>query len=544
MEVDERQMASPDSNAQGAPPAKENENLVSLMLKWPLQRKIATAAVILFSIALFAILIIQARTADQQLLYANLPLNDASNVVAWLKNQKVPYSLKNGGKDIWVSADQIYQTRLDLAANGIPSGGGVGFEVFDKQSFALTDYVQKVNHTRALQGELSRTITSLAPVEATRVHLALPEKRLFKNQQKKATASVIITLVPGKTLDDQQVQGIIHLVAGSVTGLDPKNVKVIDSSGIVLETKKRSEGDTILSSDMLAFQQEIEHRMEMRAQDLLDRTMGKDHAMIRISATIDFSKVEKTEELFDAEEPVIRSEQVNQESSGTETTSGGVPGVQSNLQGNEFGQSESTPSSNKNSRITNYEISKTISKVINPVGTITLLSVSVVVADRVNLDDKGAPTSTTPRSEEELTSIQKMVSSALGLVTDRGDKINVTSMPFVDTAQISTIDEPLPANLLYEYVPLIKYVLVGLAGFFIYFLLLRPVIKTMKGEVKQHNKTVEELEQEQKALEEQVEEEPEEPPLPVDDAITVLRRDVLKNQVPTAFILKNWIQEG
>lgn len=539
MEADQIQQ---DAAQTGTEPRKK-DNMLTIVQRWPLQRKLATVAVLLFSIGLFTILIIQARTAGQQLLYANLSMTDASNVTAWLKNQKIPYSLKNGGKDIWVSADQIYQARLDLAANGLPSGGGVGFEVFDKQSFALTDYVQKVNHTRALQGELARTITSLAPVESTRVHLALPEKRVFKNQQKKATASVIITLVQGKTLDQKQVQGIVHLVAGSVTDLEPENVKVIDSNGMVLDLKQKSEQDTILTVDMLAYQQEVEHRMEIRVQDLLDKTMGKDNGMVRVSAALDFSKVEKTEELFDAEEPVIRSEQVNQETNGVADTTGGIPGVQSNLQGNEFGQADTTvPPSNKQSRITNYEISKTISRVVNPVGSIEKLSVSVLVADKVEVDENGTVISTTPRSAEELQSIQDMVSTAIGLVEERGDMINVISMPFVSGEEEGMTEAPLPKNLLYEYIPFIKYGLITFAGLLIYFMLLRPVIKTMRGEVKQHYKTVEELEKEQ--LQTSEPEEPEEPPLPVDDAITALRRDVMKNHVPTAFILKNWIQEG
>lgn len=518
----------------------EKKNLITLIKEWPLSRKLATGAILFISIVLFTILIIQARTADQQLLYANLAMTDASSVTSWLKNQKIDYSLKNGGKDIWIPADQIYQTRLDLAANSLPSGGDVGFEVFDKQSFALTDYVQKVNHTRALQGELARTITSLAPVEMTRVHLALPEKRLFKSQQNSGTASVIVTLVPGRSLDQTQVEGIIHLVAGSVTGLEPDNVKIIDSNGVVLEPQKKSTEDNLLSTDMLAFQREVEHRMEMRAQDLLDKTMGQDNAMVRVSATLDFSKVEKTEELYDAEEPVIRSEQINQESSGNKTE-GGVPGVQSNLYGNELGGEGATVASNKNSRITNYEISKTISKIVNPVGNITALSVSVLVADRAKLDADGKVDGVIPRTAEELKSIENMVSSAIGLVADRGDIINVISMPFVDPGTTGVEGDMDTSNLLYQYMPLIKYILIGIGLLLIYFLLLRPLVKTMKDDVKQHYKTVEELEQEQGL---QIEEEPVEPPLPIDDAITMLRKEVQQNQVPTAFIVKNWIQEG
>jgi len=540
MEVQEKEIAT---STRPSPPEviqPKKKNVISLVQEWPLSKKLSTGTVLLISVLLFAFLIFQARTADQQLLYANLAMNDAASVAAWLKNQKIDYTLKNGGKDIWIPADKIYQTRLDLAANGLPSGGDVGFEVFDKQNFALTDYVQKVNYTRALQGELARTITSLAPVESTRVHLALPEKRLFKNQQQNGTASVIVTLVPGKSLDQPQVDGIIHLVAGSVSGLEPDDVKIIDSNGMVLESQKKASEEDLLSADMLAFQQEVEQRMEIRAQDLLDKTMGKDNAMVRVSATLDFAKVEKTEELYDSEEPVIRSEQISQET-GSSTTNGGVPGVQSNLQGNTQGQGTATTPSNKNSRITNYEISKTISKVVNPVGNIKALSVSVLVADQIKLDADGKLESVTPRSADELKSIENMVSSAIGLVASRGDVINVTSMPFVDPKNNVAEGDQTPANLIYQYMPLIKYGLIGLGMLLIYFLLVRPVLKNMKNEVQQHNKTVEQLQKEQRLL---LDQEPVEPPLPIDDTITALRKEVFQNQVPTAYILKNWIQEG
>jgi flagellar M-ring protein FliF len=520
----------------------KDQNLITYVQSWPLSRKIATIAVLIITAALFGVLIFQARTADQQLLYANLSTNDASAVSNWLKNQKIVYTLKNGGRDIWVSANQIYQTRLDLAANGLPSGGGVGFEIFDKQSFALTDFVQKVNHTRALQGELARTVTSLAPVESARVHLALPEKRLFKNQQKKATASVIITLVPGRKLEKSQVQGIIHLVAGSVMGLELDDVKIIDSNGEVLESLEKPDKDEFMSLDMLSFQQQIEHTLEIRAQDLLDKTMGRDRAMVRVTASLDFSKVEKTQELFDGDDPVIRSEQLNQESSSTQNT-GGVPGVESNLDGNAQGNSGLSPSGSSNSRITNYEISKTVSKTINPVGNIKNLSVSVLVADRVKVATEGKPASTTPLTAEELKSIENMVATAIGIVPERGDMINVLSLPFVEpetTTTEGTIDSPL---LIYEYIPFIKYGLIMLGAFFVYLLLIKPMVKTMKGEPQKHFKTVKQLEQEQRQNELAAEEE-ELPPPPVDEAITMLKREVMQNQAPAAFIVKNWIQEG
>ena len=521
----------------------ERKNLTTLIREWPLSRKIATVAVLLIALALSVVLILQARTANHQLLYANLAPGDAGAVATWLKNQKVEYSLRNDGKDIWVPADQLYQTRLDLATNGLPAGGGVGFEVFDKQSFALSDYVQKVNYTRALQGELARTVSSLAPVESTRVHLALPEKRLLKSQQKDASASVIVTLHPGKTLDKKQVQGIIHLVAGSVADLEPGNVKVIDASGVVLEGLKQEDNNSLVSLDTLNYQRQVENSLELRAQDLLDKTMGKDNAMVRVSATLDFAKVEKTQELFDGDDPVIRSEQVNQESSGTDSP-GGIPGVQSNLQGPETVATAASSPSSKNTRTTNYEISKTISRIVNPTGTINKLSVSVLVADKVKEEE--GKTVTTSHTPEEVKAIESMVASAIGLVAARGDVITVTSMPFLDSKQAAASEEKIPNAFIYQYLPLAKFALIALGLLLLYFLLIRPMVKTMKGEVKEHYKTVEQLEQEQQEQQRQLamQEPPEEPPLPVDDAITALRREVLTNQVPTAFIIKNWIQEG
>ena len=296
----------------------------------------------------------------------------------------------------------------------------------------------------------------------------------------------------------------------------------------------------MLSVDMLTYQQEVESRMEMRVQDLLDKTMGKDNGMVRISATLDFAKVEKTEELFDGDDPVIRSEQVNEEGSALQSP-GGIPGVASNLQTNEFGEEAVSSPLSRNSRTTNYEISKTVSRIINPVGTLTKLSVSVLVADKVVAgEDQGKPVSVA-RSPEELKAIENMVSTAIGLVPDRGDIINVTSMPFVDPGDVAVIEQQPVTDLLYHYMPLVKYMLIGLGMLLIYFLLVRPVIKTMKGEIQQHYKTVKQLEQEQR---EAIELEALAPPLPIDDAITSLRREVLQNQVPTAYILKNWIQEG
>ncbi len=527
----------------------ERKDIWKLIKDWPLSKKLALAAVSIISIAVFALIILQGKTADYQLLYANLEQKDAAAVVSWLKGQKIDYQLKNNGKNIWISADKLYETRLELAANDLPSGGGVGFEVFDKQSFALTDFVQKVNYTRALQGELARTITSLKPVNNTRVHLALPEKRLFKNQQKSAKASIILTLSKDSALSKEQVQGIIHLVSGSVEGLNPDNVTVIDSFGKILEGTAKPDDEERYSVKMLVFQQSLERRMEKRAQDLLDKTMGYGQAMVRITANLDFAKVEKTEELYDGEEPVIRSEQLSDENNGS-TGAGGIPGVESNLQGNSNANKGGGVASNKSTRTTNFEISKTISKTINPTGTIKSLSVSVLLADKVlPPKDEESTATTETRNNKELKAVEAMIASALGLDFKRGDNINIASMPFMISEVDQMLTEELPKNLLYEYLPLLKIGILSLSALIFYFILLRPIIKTMRTEVFAHNKSVSDLEnaiQETKDTKERIEREAKEAESieVVLDAVTALRNEVMRNHVPTSYIIKNWINEG
>lgn len=522
--------------------------LLATVNAWPLGRKLATVAVLVITVALFTYLFIAAKTADQQLLYANLQPESAAGVIDWLKGQNIRYSLKNGGKDIWIAADNIYETRLELAAGKLPAGGGVGYEVFDKQSFALTDYVQKVNYTRALQGELARTIASLEPVESARVHLALPEKRLFRDQQRPATASVIVSLKPGKRLDKRQVQGIANLVAGSIPELEPKNVKIIDSKGVELVAEDEENSDKSLTLDMLKLQQEVEGRLEMRAQDMLDRTMGADKAMVRVAATLDFSHSEKTQETYDGDDPVIRSEQVTNENTSPTNVVGGVPGVQSNLESQGGTASSGQNAINaKTSRITNYEISKTLNKTTLPVGAISKLSVSVLVADKMEVKEGGKAPVAVPRTPEELKEIENMVRTAVGMVSARGDQINVSSMPFV--AEDSKADQGETAGSAasyYQYLPFVKMLAVPLAALFIYLIFVRPMIGAMRGgsEVK-HYRTVSELEEEQmRRIGGQQLDEEEEGETDPDDEIARIRDEVLKDQTAAAHIVKNWIQEG
>ena len=517
--------------------AAEKKNLLNVIMKWSLARKLSLVAATVLSIALFSVIIMQSRVADYSLLFANLPNRDASSVVQWLKDRKIPYRLEDGGRDILVPADQVYEARIELAGSGMAESG-VGFEIFDKQSFGMTDFAQKVNYRRALQGELMRTIASLAPVEAARIHLALPEKRLFREQQQPATASVIVQLAPGRKLNDAQLQGIVHLVSGSVEGLDADNVTIVDSSGKALSRNGQEELGGPMTPGMLTYQQSMERRFETRAQSLLDRALGAGNSLVRVNAEVDFDQHERVEEALDPKGAVVVSEQTSSEE-GSTTSSGGVPGVVSNLQGTANTTTTTTTPSTRNSETVNYELSKTVSKTVSSVGSLKSLSVSVLVADRFKPGAEGADPVPDPRSPEELQDIEQMMRTALGINETRGDLISVVSMPF----ETSFLDEPLPepsmVDKVYPFMPIIKYGLLVLAAICGYLLLVRPIMRALKGAEKESEpmKTVEELQAELS--------DKEKTPLlgGPGDPLTQIRQEVLGGDMLSVQVLKNWLRE-
>jgi flagellar M-ring protein FliF len=481
-------------------------------------------------------LIIQSRSADYSLLFANLTSADASAVIDKLKEQKLAYQIKDGGTSIFVPADKVYELRLELAGNGLPRGAGVGFEIFDKQSFGLTDFAQKVNYRRALQGELARTISSLDPVVAARVHLAMPEKRLFKDQQEQATSSIILKLVPGRTLTEAQIQGIVHLVAGSVEELNPEGVSVIDENGRMLSRNREGDLTSPINPQRLDYQSAMEKKLEQRAQSLLDRAVGPGNSLVRVTAALDFSQRESLEEAYDPSASVIRSEQTVEEKSGTPVP-GGVPGAQGNLNGNQ--SAFTVQPSSRSDETVNYEISKVVTKKVESVGSVQSLSVAVLVGDRQ--EAATAPDQApayVPRKADELKDIEAMITSALGLDAARGDRIVVVSRPFEGGGVREPLDQPIAINDPYQYLPLIKYGLLALAALLLYLMLLRPLMKTLRGEARrvEHYKTVEQLEAELAG-----------DPLRLGapaDPVGRLRKEILESQATSAQVIRTWLKES
>lgn len=519
------------------PQINQKKTIFDVLKEWSLARKLSLLAVTIVSGLLFATIIMQSQVADYSLLFANLPSRDASQVVEWLKDRKIPYRLEDAGRNILIPADKVYEARIDLAGSGLAEGG-VGFEIFDKQSFGMTDFAQKVNYRRALQGELMRTITSLGPVEGARIHLALPEKRLFREQQQQATASVIIKLMSGRTLKESQLQGIVHLVAGSVEGLDAENVTVVDSSGKVLSKSRADEISGPMTPGMLEYQLTMERRLETRAQSLLDRALGAGNSLVRVNAEVDFDQRERVEEAIDPNGAVVVSEHVSSEK-GSGEVAGGVPGVVSNLQqgGGNFATTTTTPSS-RTEEVTNYEMSKIVSKTVQSVGTLKTLSVSVLVADKLTPGAEGAEPTTTPRNAEEMKEIKQMVRSALGISDSRGDLISVVSMPFESGFDPEPMPVPSVIDKVYPFMPLIKYALLGIAALMAYLLFLRPLLNTMRGASEETSpmKTVEELEAELRGSDTPLLGGPSDP-------LAQIRQEVLGGDMMPVQVVKNWLRE-
>lgn len=439
----------------------------------PVRNKVVLLSVATISVASLIVLFAWIQRADYQPLYGTLSEEDAGMIIQKLKEQKVPYKVT--GNVISVPAERVYDLRLGLASHGLPQGGGVGFEVFDKIGFSTTDFVQKLNYRRAMQGELARTIKSLSEVDQCRVHLAVPERSLFMKDEDRPKASVLVKLKPGRKLTQGQVQGIVHLVSSSVEGLSPKDVAVVDSQGDMLTSARDDVAG--MTTGQIEYQHALERDIEARVISILEPVVGKQKVRAKVSATVDFSRVEKTEERFDPDGQIVRSEQRTSEKT-TQGATSAVPGVSSNIPGK--AQAQGGPSraqAEKKNETINYEISKVVSRVVQQPGEIKRLTVAVLVDGTVAAASGSKERQYKPRSEEELKNFEEMAKSAIGFSAERGDEVRVVNMPFEgspqeDLAESSNDVMPIVFTVLKYLVPLITVVLLWL-------LLLRPLLRVL-----------------------------------------------------------------
>jgi flagellar M-ring protein FliF len=378
-------------------------------------------------------------------LFAGLSTEDASMIVTKLKEQKIPYKLGLGGNTISVPKDRVYDVRLMLASqNSLPGGGGVGFELFDKTNYGMTEFMQNVNYKRAIQGELSRTINQMPEVKASRVHLAIPEKTLFIDKEKDVTASVFLKLKPGKILSKDQISGIVQLVSGSIEALKPENVSVIDSSGKILYKSGEANSPIVLSGQQYELQKSVERRMEESIQSMLDKFIPASKSIVRANVELNLRKVEKVEEEYAPGKSAVTNEKKSREKSTSQAPKvGGVPGVASNTpqttSSNGPTQSpklettlqRSNESEREESQIS-YEVSKSVRKIVEPFGDIKKMSVAIVLDGKYERikGAKGEEIKYTPRSQKELNDVKNLVARAVGYSEERGDKLEVLNIPF------------------------------------------------------------------------------------------------------------------
>lgn len=485
---------------------------------------------------------------EYQVLYNNLSPEDSGAVIQKLKEKRIAY--KVDGAAISVPMDKVYEMRMELAGEGLPQGGGIGFEIFDKSSFGVTDFVQKVNYKRALQGELARTISQIKEVETARVHLAIPDKGVFLDEQKKAKASVIVKLKPGKALSSGQVNSIVHLVANSYENMRPEDVTVVDTSGKMWTKGSEEDSPLRLTATQLEYKRGLEKDLETRIQTMLEKAVGANKVVARVSVDVDNKQVERTEETFDPDSQVIRSEQRSKEKTIGGSSTAGVPGVMSNLPGGvQPGNVVTTPAqTQKQDEVVNYEINKVISHVVEPQGSIKRVSVAVLV-DGVYEAAKGADGKEVkkyiPRSDADIMKFTDMVKNTVGYSDKRGDVITVVSTAFEgDTADagaqadqasfISRVTENQP----YLVPTLIRYGTILVVLILVFIFIVRPII----ARIMQERSALQAIEQ---ALPEGygARELPEASTKEERDQIEQLRAIVKKDPQQVASIIKSWIKE-
>ena len=388
-------------------------------------------------IAFFIYLTSRLASPEMSLLYADLDAQDSGQIIARLEQMNVPYRITENGGKILVPQDQVGRTRLVIAEEGLPSGGSIGYEIFDRsEGLGTTSFVQNINHVRALEGELARTIRSVSNVKQARVHLVLPRRELFSRDRQEPSASIVLVLGSARGVDRQQVSAIQHLVAAAVPGLKPSMVSIIDDSGTLL-----ARGATEGALDQSATRAEemrvgYEARLVRTVEELLARSLGAGNVRAQVSAEMDFDRITENAEIFDPDGQVVRSTQVVEEQASSQDEAPAGVTVGNNLPDALPDIDEGSGSQSQTSRTeetVNYEITKTVKTHVREAGLVRRLSVAVMVNGKTVPNEEGEVTYEA-RTAEELEKITALVRSAVGFDEARGDTIEVVEMPFLELA--------------------------------------------------------------------------------------------------------------
>lgn len=456
-------------------------------------QKIAFLSIAFITIGAASLLMSFAGRTQYATLFSSLEPKDASSIADELSTLGVPFELTHAGTTVQVPAERVYDLRLELASKGLGVSGPVGFEMFNDGGLGLTPFQEQVRYRRALEGELSRTISALSPVDWARVHINLPKKSVFSRDRKKASASVVVSMIPGKSLSAGEVSGVSQLIAGAVEELQAGQVTILDTRGRMLARPGSSEGD-VLASEALGVQRSIEKQLSARAQALLDATLGAGKSVITVSAQVERRRVEEDQDRVNPNETAVLSEQRTEESR-TDPSGGGpggIPGTPSNVPGGGGGAETAggggaAATENVTRETINFEISRSRSKTVVPMGEIQKLSVAVLVdgtyaTPEVAEGEEPQPPQFSPRAEDEMTQITEIVKRAVGFDDARGDQIEVQSMAFRSPLD-EFISEPLPiwqSPELFVLLPGVARTIAVLGGLMLLiFLVIRPALRQL-----------------------------------------------------------------
>jgi flagellar M-ring protein FliF len=440
----------------------------------------AMVAVTAALIGFFAFVIMRVTTPQMTTLFTDLSVEDSSGIIKDLERQAIPYELRNDGAAIMVPKDKVTRLRMKLAEGGLPKGGGVGYEIFDKSdALGTTSFVQNINHLRALEGELARTIKAIDRIQAARVHLVLPERPLFSRETPEPSASIVLR-VRG-ALEPQQVRAIRHVVASAVNGLKPQRVSIVDEAGQLL-----ADGSGDPATDGATGDERragFEKRMRNQVEAIVSSVVGAGRARVQLSADFDYNKTTQTSDRFDPEGRVLRSSQSREESTLTADNRDGQVTVNNELPGNQNqgGTATARDQSKKSEETNNYEISRTTKTEVTEAGRVNRISVAVLVDGIYAKNEKGEMVYQ-ERSKDQLDRIAALVRSAIGFDQKRGDQIEVVNLRFAEAPSVVPIAEPTGWLGMLQFTKddvmyVIELAVMMLLGLVVMFMVIRPLVK-------------------------------------------------------------------
>jgi flagellar M-ring protein FliF len=454
------------------------QSLIGFLKGLGAARLMAMVAVTAALIGFFAFVIMRVTTPQMTTLFTELSVEDSSGIIKELERQAIPFELRNDGAAIMVPKDKVTRLRMKLAEGGLPKGGGVGYEIFDKSdALGTTSFVQNINHLRALEGELARTIRAIDRIQAARVHLVLPERPLFSRETPEPSASIVLR-VRG-ALEAQQVRAIRHVVASAVNGMKPNRVSIVDEAGQLLADG--SEGDPANGGNGDERRAGFEKRMRNQIEAIVSSIVGAGRARVQLTADFDYNKVTQTSDKFDPEGRVLRSSQSREESATTATNDGAVT-VNNELPGNQ-GQAGVAPrdQSKKSEETNNYEISRITKTEVTEAGRVNRISVAVLVDGQYTKNEKGEMVYQ-ERSKGELDRIATLVRSAIGFDQKRGDQVEIVNLKFAEAPAVTPNAEPAGLFGMLQFTKddvmyAIELAVMMLLGLVVMFMVIRPLVR-------------------------------------------------------------------